>query len=112
MVNTGGGSPVPHGVLVGLDDMYALMLAIQNKQSEMNGQIGAFMAATNTANEIMSRELNRVDAEHKDDHRDHETRLRIIELRPTVSPKAVWAAIGVLIPLTGVVVAIVSLATR
>lgn len=106
------GSPQHHGVVVSLNDIYQLMLALQNKQSEMDGKMVAFVASSTSANEIFSRELKRVNDEHQGDHLDHENRIRELEKRPFVSPKAVWAAIGVIIPLTGLIVAIISLVTR
>lgn len=109
---TGEDPSTRYGVVVGLKDIFQLLLEVQSKQSELGGQLGAFMSATNVAAEVASRELQRVDREHADDHMDHERRLRILELRPTISPKAVWSAITVGITLTGVVVAIISLITR
>lgn len=101
-----------HGVVVGLPDIYQLMLTLQMKQAEMDGKIMAFVASSTSSNEIFNRELRRVNDEHQADHLDHENRLRTLERRPVVSPKAVYAVIGIIIPLTGVIVAIISLMTR
>lgn len=107
-----GSSSHTNGVVVSLYDIYQLMLMLQNKQSEMDGKMGAFVASSTSSNEIFSRELKRINDEHRDDQLDHEKRIRDLEKRPVISPKAIWAAIGVLIPATGLIVAIISLVTR
>lgn len=65
-------------------------------------------------------ELRHLRDEHKDDHADHENRLRALELKPSISPKefdelkqrpyvspaTVWRVVGVLLTVASLAIAL------
>ncbi len=46
-------------------------------------------------------------ADVRHDHNDHETRIRLLESKQVVSPKSMWTALGVLVPIVALIVTIV-----
>lgn len=59
--------------------------------------------------ESVNRSIRDVQAEHKEDHADHENRLRMLESRPTITPKAVYTMLGFILALVGTVATVVGL---
>lgn len=53
-------------------------------------------------------EIRHLRDEHKDDHADHETRIRTLESKPTVSPATVWKVVGVVLTITSILVTVVT----
>lgn len=58
------------------------------------GQVHVAVIRLDAKVDNIAGELRHVRDEHKDDHADHETRIRTLEVRPYVAPATVWKVIS------------------
>jgi hypothetical protein len=91
-------------VIIGITDVYNEMRTLSANMSTLMGKFDT-TAAINRV-EIGNMQDGLVAAEKRD--ADYELRLRVIEQRPVITPRAMWAGIGVLIAAFGVLMTIMS----
>jgi hypothetical protein len=89
--------------LIGLRDLYAQLQSLERSVTALNAsiQMSAQQATMNAAS--FAQQL----ADLRHDMNDHETRIRLQEAQQVVSPKSMWTAIGVLIPIIGLIITII-----
>lgn len=96
-----------HGGIVEIDlrDVYNEVRRIAEGYGELSGKLDTAMSMQAMRFDAVGREL----ASNTQQHTDYELRLRSLEQRPVVTPKAMWTAIGSLTGLVSVAIAIVAL---
>lgn len=92
-------------VEIGLRDIYEEVRRSAIATGELNGKLDAMAGVYALRFSSVDREL----AMTSRDIGDHETRIRAIELRPVVTPRAMWAAIGSLTGLVSVAIGAIAL---
>lgn len=82
-----------------------LVLAV----TRLDAKFDAVMRMMTMRDETVGREIRSVQVEHKEDHGDHEVRLRALEARPILTPKSVYAMLGLLLTVVSAAAAVVGL---
>jgi hypothetical protein len=105
--------------MVSLHDIYSQMQQMSDRQALFLGKLDTLALTWNAQVEALNRDIAvvRADAlnfraDYVKARDDHEHRIRAIEVRPTVTPRAMWSAMTALIAAVGVATAIISLVTR
>jgi len=91
-------------VEIGLRDVYDEVQKVARGYGELAGKLDTAVSMYALRFDAVNREL----AETGKEISDHELRLRAVEQRPVVTPRAMWAAIGVLTGIVSVALAIIS----
>jgi hypothetical protein len=89
--------------LIGLRDLYAQLQAIDRSVTTLSAQVQMATQQQNQNAASVAQQL----ADIRHDQNDHEARLRFIESKPVVTPKAMWAAIGILAPIVSAIITII-----
>lgn len=76
--------------------------------ADLQGRLASFISVATIREETQRTELQRLREDMIQRERDHEERLRLLEQRRYVEPKAVWTAIGVSVAALGVFTAIIN----
>jgi hypothetical protein len=76
--------------------------------ADLRGRLESFIQVASLREETQRLELQRLREEMIQRDRDHEERIRLLEQRRYVEPKAVWTAIGVSVAALGVFTAIIN----
>lgn len=76
--------------------------------SELKGRLSSFIEVATIREETQRAEIQRLREEMIQRERDHEERIRLLEQRRYVEPKAVWTAIGLSVTALGVFTAIIN----
>lgn len=76
--------------------------------AELKGQLSNFIAVATIREETQRSELQRLREEMIQRERDHEERIRLLEQRRYVEPKAVWTAVALGVTAIGVFTAIIN----
>jgi hypothetical protein len=76
--------------------------------SELKGRLSRFIEVATIREETQRVEIQRLREEMIQRERDHEERIRLLEQRRYVEPKAVWTAIGLSVTALGVFTAIIN----
>lgn len=99
------GTSSAHGgpIIIGLRELYAQMQELNRSISELSAEMRMATQQAAQHQQSVAQQL----ADIRVDQGDHETRIRIIESRPVVTPRSVWAAIGVLTPIISLIVTII-----
>lgn len=92
-------------VEIGLRDVYDEMRKVSAGYGELAGKLDTAMSMHAIRFDAVGRDLANMGREIG----DHENRLRAIELRPVVTPKSMWTAIGVLTGLVSAALAVIAL---
>lgn len=90
---------------IGLRDVYDELRKVSAGYGELAGKLDTAMSMHAIRFDALGREL----ADLRREIIDHEHRLRAIEQKPVVTPRAMWAALGTLTGLVSVAIAIVAL---
>lgn len=80
------------------------MQTLVRGQERIDAKVEAAFSSQQTRIEGLGRDIS----ENRAVLDDHEKRLRAMETRPVVTPKAVWVAVGVIITMLGVFVSIIA----
>lgn len=94
----GRGAP---GHLVSYDQLYFTI-------ADLRGRLTSFIDVAVIREETQRVEIQRLREEMIQRERDHEERIRLLEQRRYVEPKAVWTAIGASVAALGVFTAIIN----
>lgn len=99
-----------HGgsITIGLRELYAQMKAIEIVVTTMSAKVDMAIQQQNLTQQSFAQQL----ADIRHDLNDHETRLRIRESQNFVSARSMWTALGVIIPIVGIVITIIGLTIR
>lgn len=92
-------------VEIGLRDVYEEVRKVASGYGELAGKLDTAMSMHAIRFDAVGRELGDINRELT----DHELRVRAIEQRPVVTPKAMWTALGAFTGLVSVAIAIVAL---
>lgn len=76
--------------------------------ADLRGRLTSFIEIATIREETQRAELQRLREENIQRERDHEERIRLLEQRRYVEPKAVWTAIGASVAALGVFTAIIN----
>lgn len=98
----------PGVVEIGLRDVYDEVRRVAEGYGELSGKLDTAMSMHSMQFGAVERELSAAAR----DISDHESRLRSIELRHVVTPRSMWAAIGVLTGLVSAALAVIALFIR
>lgn len=101
------GHPTPQDpggpILIGLRDLYAQLQHLDRTITGLSAQIQ--MAAQQQTLQTASTAQQIADMRH--DMNDHETRIRAQEARQVVSPRGMWTALAVILPMIASIVTII-----
>lgn len=89
--------------MIGLRDLYTQLQHLDRTITALSAQIQ--MATQQQTLNAASVAQQLADIRH--DQNDHETRIRLLESKQVVSPKSMWTALGVLVPIVGLIVTII-----
>jgi hypothetical protein len=92
-------------VEIGLRDVYDELRKVSAGYGELAGKLDTAMSLHGMRFDAVGRELASMGREIT----DHEVRIRVVEQRAVVTPRAMWTAIGTLTGLVSVALAIVAL---
>lgn len=90
---------------IGLRDVYDEMRKVASGYGELAGKFDTAMSMYTMRFDAVNQAL----AATGNELTDHELRLRAVEQRPVVTPRAMWAALGVLTGFVSVALAVVAL---
>lgn len=79
---------------------------------ELKARLDTLIQVTQIREETQALELKHIRESLSQQHTDHETRLRELERRRYVEPRAIWTALGILTAVGSLLVAIINVATR
>lgn len=94
-----------HGgpILIGLRELYEQLRLIDRTVSQLGAKVDTSMQLASVSAQSIAQQL----ADIRHDINDHEARLRAKELERTISPRAVWTAIGIITGIAGIIVTII-----
>lgn len=94
-----------HGgqITIGLRELYVQIQELNRVVAQLTAELKMFTQQAAMMQQSTATQL----ADIRQDHVDHETRIRLIEGRQVVTPRSMWTAVGVLMPIISLIVTIV-----
>lgn len=94
-----------HGgpITIGLRELYVQIQELNRSVAQLTAEMKMFTQQATMMQQSFATQLSDI----RQDHVDHETRIRLIEARPVVTPRSMWTAVGVLMPVVSLIVTIV-----
>lgn len=83
-------------ITIGLRDVYAQLQVVSTNQTALGAKIDTVVASH--GQQLLS---------IQEDVKDHEHRLRLLEARPVVAPRAVWVAATLIVSVLGLLLVLV-----
>lgn len=83
-------------ITIGLRDVYAQLQVVSTNQTALGAKIDTVVASH--GQQLLS---------IQEDVKDHEHRLRVLETRPVVAPRAVWTAAALIVSVLGLLLVLV-----
>ncbi len=93
------------GVVIGLNDLYTALQELNRNYTRLDTKVD--VALGNYQNRFESFVAALLERRQVSD--DHERRIRALEVRPVVTPRAVWGAMGVLTAVAALMTTIIML---
>lgn len=100
--------PVDHGgqvVTIGLRDIYDQVQQVSTGYTSLVAKLDAALISQGLHQQTITQQFGEI---HRD-IQDHEHRLRALEARPNITPKAAWGAAGIIIAGLSLVLTIIAL---
>lgn len=101
MTNPSADGRVPPGHFANYDQLYFTI-------ADLRGRVSSFIEVSTIREETQRLETQRLREEMIQRERDHEERIRLLEQRRYVEPKAVWTAVALSVTALGVFTAIIN----
>ena len=83
-------------IAIGLREVYGQLQTVASNQTALSAKIDTVVASHGQQLLAMA-----------EDVKDHEHRLRLLEARPTVAPKAVWTAAALIVSSLGLILILI-----
>lgn len=80
--------------------------------TRLDAKFDTVMRMMTLRDEAVNGQLKNLNVEHEKDHNDHESRLRTLEARPVLTPKSVYAMLGLIIAVVGTSATVIGLILR
>ena len=94
-----------HGgpITIGLRELYVQIQELNRAVAQLTAEMKMFTQQATMTQSSVATQL----ADIRQDHVDHETRIRLIEGRQVVTPRSMWTAVGVITPIVSLIVTII-----
>lgn len=106
------GQPDPnHGgqsITIGLRDLYDMIQSVNTGYTSLSSKLDTALISQTLAQQSIAQQL--ADVRHI--LGDHETRIRVIETRPYISPRSVWAGVSVVTAVLGLLFTILQVVIK
>lgn len=100
-----GGQSPGIGLEIGLREIYDELRRLATGYERVDAKLESAMGNQSVRLEALGRDI----ADNRGTLTEHEKRIRDLETRPVITPRAVWTAVTALITSMGVIVALLSL---